>query len=167
MTIVMFGGEKGRIASRRTPIPTVKHGGGSIMLCGCFSAGGTGALYKIDGIMREEHYVDILKQHQDISQEVEARSQMGLPNGQWPQAYFQSCGKMAQVHQSQSIGVAITKLWPQSYRKFVGRTEKACVSKEAYKPDSGAPVVAGGMCQNSPILLWEACGRLPVTIDQS
>jgi hypothetical protein len=24
------------------PIPTVKHGGGSIMLCGCFSAAGTG-----------------------------------------------------------------------------------------------------------------------------
>ena len=32
------------------------------MLWGCF-AGGTGALHKIDGIMREENYVDILKQH--------------------------------------------------------------------------------------------------------
>ena len=28
---------------------------------GCFAAGGTGALHKIDGIMREENYVDILK----------------------------------------------------------------------------------------------------------
>ena len=44
-------------------IPTVKHGGGSIMLWGCFAAGGTGALHKIDGIMRKENYVDILKQH--------------------------------------------------------------------------------------------------------
>jgi transposase len=33
------------------------------MLRGCFSAGGTGALHKIDGIMRKENYVDILKQH--------------------------------------------------------------------------------------------------------
>ncbi|CDQ87323.1 unnamed protein product [Oncorhynchus mykiss] len=33
------------------------------MLCGCFAAGWTGALHKIDGIMREENYVDILKQH--------------------------------------------------------------------------------------------------------
>ncbi|CDQ60928.1 unnamed protein product [Oncorhynchus mykiss] len=33
------------------------------MLWGCFAAGGTGALHKIDGIMREENYVDILKQH--------------------------------------------------------------------------------------------------------
>ena len=33
------------------------------MLWGCFAAGGTGALHKIDGIMREENYVDILQQH--------------------------------------------------------------------------------------------------------
>ena len=33
------------------------------MLWGCFAAGGTGALHKIDGIMREENYVDILKHH--------------------------------------------------------------------------------------------------------
>ncbi|CDQ88054.1 unnamed protein product [Oncorhynchus mykiss] len=33
------------------------------MLWGCFAAGGTGALHKIDGIMREENHVDILKQH--------------------------------------------------------------------------------------------------------
>jgi hypothetical protein len=30
------------------------------MLSGAFSAGGTGALHKIDGIMRQENYVDIL-----------------------------------------------------------------------------------------------------------
>jgi hypothetical protein len=35
---------------------------------------------------------------------------MGLPNGQWPYAYFQD------------IGVAITKAWTQTYRKFVGKT---------------------------------------------
>ena len=42
--------------------PTVKHGGGSIMLGRCFAAGGTGALHKIDGFKRKEDYVDILKQ---------------------------------------------------------------------------------------------------------
>ena len=41
----------------------MKHGGGNIMLWWCFAAGGTGALHKIDGIMREENYVDLLKQH--------------------------------------------------------------------------------------------------------
>ena len=33
------------------------------MLAGCFAAGGTGALHKIDGIMRVENYVGTLKQH--------------------------------------------------------------------------------------------------------
>ena len=56
--------------------------GASIMMWAGFAAGGTGALHKIDDIMREENYVDILKQHQDISQEIKAWSQMGLPNGQ-------------------------------------------------------------------------------------
>ncbi|CDQ83537.1 unnamed protein product [Oncorhynchus mykiss] len=32
-------------------------------LWGCFAAGGTGALHKIDGIMRRQYDVDILKQH--------------------------------------------------------------------------------------------------------
>jgi hypothetical protein len=32
-------------------IPTMKHGGRSIMLCGCFSAAGTGRLVRIEGTM--------------------------------------------------------------------------------------------------------------------
>ena len=37
------------------------------MLWGCFAAGGTGALHKMDGIMRMENDVDILKQHPETS----------------------------------------------------------------------------------------------------
>jgi hypothetical protein len=55
------------------------------MLWGCFAAGGTGALHKIDGIMSEEKYVDILKQHLKTSVKAWlqiAWLQIGIPNGQ-------------------------------------------------------------------------------------
>ena len=58
------------------------------MLWGCFATGWTGALHKIDGIMKQENYVDNFEAtFQDISQEVKAWSQMGLPNGHAYQAY--------------------------------------------------------------------------------
>ena len=42
-------------------IPTVKHGGGSIMLWGCFSAAGPGRLVKIEGRMNAAKYTEILR----------------------------------------------------------------------------------------------------------
>ncbi|KAG2461940.1 TC1A transposase, partial [Polypterus senegalus] len=44
-------------------IPTVKHGGGSIMLWGCFSAAGTGSLVSIKGKRTAATYRDILDEN--------------------------------------------------------------------------------------------------------
>ena len=41
-------------------IPTVKHGGGNLMLWGCFSAKGTGRLHRIEGRMNGAMYREIL-----------------------------------------------------------------------------------------------------------
>lgn len=44
-------------------LPTVKHGGGSVMVWGCFSHAGIGQLIKIEGIMKKEQYHNILQRH--------------------------------------------------------------------------------------------------------
>ncbi len=43
-------------------LPTVKHGGGSVLVWGCISAAGTGELQFIEGTMNVNMYCDILKQ---------------------------------------------------------------------------------------------------------
>ena len=44
-------------------IPTVKHGGGSIMLWGCFSVAGTGRLVRVEGQMNAAMFRDILDEN--------------------------------------------------------------------------------------------------------
>jgi hypothetical protein len=59
----------------RNLIPTVKHGGGSVMVWGCMSASGVGNLHIIEGIMDHRMYIDILKQNLHASAQ-----KMGLGN---------------------------------------------------------------------------------------
>ena len=47
----------------KNTIPTVKHGRGSIMLWGCFSSAGTGALVRIKGKMDRENCRKILEEN--------------------------------------------------------------------------------------------------------
>ena len=44
----------------RYQVPTVKHGGGSVMVWGCFSRDGIGPLHRITGIMDRYVYEEIL-----------------------------------------------------------------------------------------------------------
>lgn len=46
---------------------TIKHGGGSIMVWGCFAWSGLGNLIKIDGIMTADVYIDILNENLEES----------------------------------------------------------------------------------------------------
>ena len=44
-------------------VPTVKHGGGSMMVWGCFGGGAVGELKKIEGIMLKTAYHNILQRY--------------------------------------------------------------------------------------------------------
>ncbi len=78
----------------KNTIPTVKHGGGNIMLWGCFSAKGTGQLHRIKGTMDGAMY----RQGQGIeaSQGIENGSWMGIPAWQWPKTHGQGNKGVAQ-----------------------------------------------------------------------
>lgn len=52
---------KGKKYDIKYQVPTIKHGGGNVMVWGCFSRDGVGPLHKIDGIMDRFVYADILK----------------------------------------------------------------------------------------------------------
>ena len=67
----LFGSD-GKVMISRTPreefdskytIPTIKQGGGSVMIWGCFTCQGVGKLYVLDRIMDKFYYRDILEQN--------------------------------------------------------------------------------------------------------
>ncbi len=53
---------KGEEYKEKCMEPTVKHGGGSVLMWGCMSAAGAGELHFIDGIMNSQMYCSILKE---------------------------------------------------------------------------------------------------------
>lgn len=55
--------------------PTVKHGGGGVMVWGCMAANGVGNLVFIDSIMDHKAYLQILKDNLQ-----ESREKLGLPD---------------------------------------------------------------------------------------
>lgn len=72
--------------------PTVKHGGGNVMLWGCFSANGPSNLVKLNSIVRKEDYIKILEEtiKQSAGKKTKQKKKplpwaaLDLPTRQWP-----------------------------------------------------------------------------------
>ena len=61
----LFGKSRQRYVHRRkkekNTVPTVEHGGASVMFWGCFAASGTGCLESVQGPMKSQDYQGILE----------------------------------------------------------------------------------------------------------
>ena len=53
--------KKGEAFLEKNTLPNVKHGGGSIIICVCVAAGGTGNIVRVEGRMDSTKYQEILE----------------------------------------------------------------------------------------------------------
>ncbi len=53
-------------------VPTVKHGGGSVLMWGCMSAAGVGELHFIDGVMNSQMYCSISIETETINRNMDS-----------------------------------------------------------------------------------------------
>ena len=109
--IELFGINSTRVWRKRNAeynpkntIPTVKHGGGNLMLWGCFSTKGTGRLHLIEGRMNRDMYREIwgdkLPQWEHWKWVVDGSSNMTMTQNIWPRQ--QSSGSKRSIWRSWS-----------------------------------------------------------------
>lgn len=70
--------KKGTALDKNNLVPTVKHGGGGIMVWGCMAANGIGKLTFIDSIMDQMGYIQVLKDNL-----LQSAQQLGLEQNFW------------------------------------------------------------------------------------
>ena len=133
-TLIELFGHQTRCYVRQRPntahhhkhtISTVKHGGGKIMLWGCFSAAGPGRLVKVEGNMNAGQYHQILEGNLTQSaRELRPGKIVFYSKTTTPSIWQKLHRNVSKT--TRCSGVAKSKPRSQSNREFVAGLEKSC-----------------------------------------
>ncbi|KAL7849234.1 hypothetical protein SRHO_G00208570 [Serrasalmus rhombeus] len=114
----VFGSQRRTFVRRRTNekmlkeclTPSVKHGGGNVMVWGCFGAGKVGDLYRVKGILNKEGYHSILQRHAIPSGQRLIGANFILQQDNDPKHTSKLCKNYLQ--QKQAAGILSVMEWP-------------------------------------------------------
>ena len=132
---------------------TVKHGGGSIMLWGCFSAAGTGRQIQVNGAPWGEPASDC--------KIPSTAAKIYVPTERLPQAYSQSNTRMVSEQERDSPWVAQPKPRLESHWESVERLEDCCSSTLSIQVDRAWANLQGRMGENPQIQTCKADTDIP------
>ncbi len=134
-------------------VPTVKHGGGSIMLWGCFSAAGTGRLVAIEGKMNAAKYRDILDENLlQSAQDLRLGRRFTFQQDNDPK-------HTAKITKEWLHNNSVTVLeWP---RASLERPKNGCPPMFTIQPDRTGEDLQGGMAEYPQIQVWKTCCIFP------
>lgn len=94
-------------------VPTMKHGGGNVMVWSCFHADGVGPLVRITDKMDRFIYKDILEQH--MLRSSEHATTLVLARGQRSQAHIEAGAGLAEREETQANSSSSAKPRSQSH----------------------------------------------------
>jgi len=102
-------------------IPTVKHGGGSVMVWSCFSWNGLGPLIIIDGNLNAKKYTELLSEVKETMEQLYGKlDKTSFPAGQCALPHSKEGKEVVQEKQGTSPSLACAEPGPQSHRTTMG-----------------------------------------------
>ena len=139
----LFGHNHKRFASQKNNLlPTVKFGGGSVMLWGCVASTGTGNLVKVEGRMDSTQYQQILGNNvQDSFRKAEVTPGLVVSAGQRSKALFRIYQGIHAGTQTQCSRMAIPVPRLEHHQNCMEWSEAAWSHSVAIKPDSTGDIL--------------------------